>query len=406
MDTMRKRSTIAVILISAAVLFCVLLVVSKKQSSEPVKPDSVKSEPATSVPVKPARKIPALNIQGLYAGMSMDEVRRHLKQKAITKYESGFSDLFVYDPAPDTEVQITFTCSSGGFIVHRVELSRSFAVEETEMAVAKFKEHLAVKYGKPVYAEARPDDLKLCWGKCGKDAEADRLEATIARSDDRLRRLVLKLDNSSLVRTCKVLRTSKINRWLYRWISGVQQFRTGMSLRHATSVYKGWYGEELIADEVRDGAVPEVPVMVYTSEDYELFTALDADALAFEGKGPGSIVLKFTGDDAGKGSKLNRPLYEASFSTTTFSSKHLFADVQRKLDRFQKTYGMPDKIEQVPDGLTAVWSDGTLQRRVSILDSGLITFAEKDLSIIEAYRNTAVKKHGEYKKTRFDKNIF
>jgi hypothetical protein len=179
-----------------------------------------------------------------------------------------------------------------------------------------------------------------------------------------------------------------------------------MSLRHASSVYKGLYGEDLIADEVRDDAVPEVPVMVYTVEDYELFTALDADALAFEGKGPGSIVLKFTGDEAGKGSKLNKRLYSASFSTTQFSSKHLFADVQRKLDRFRKTYGRPEKIEQAPDGLTATWSSGTLWRSVSILDSGLMTFAEKDLSIIEAYRKAVVKKREEYNKTRFDKNLF
>ena len=406
MDNMRKRSTIVVILISVAILFYVLLVVSKQKTSEPVKLDVVKSEPSTSVPVKPAKKKATLNIQGLYVGMSMDEVRQHLHQKGITKYESGFSDLFVYDPAPDTEVQIAFTCSSGGFIVRSVELSRLFAVEETERAVTKFREHLAAKYGKPAIAGEQPEDLYRCWGKCVKEATEDRLEATIARSDDRIRRLVLRLDNSNLVQTCKVLRTRKINHWLYQWISGVQQFRTGMSLRHASSVYKGWYGEELIADEVRDDVVLEVPVMVYMVEDYELFTALDPDALAFEGKGPGSIVMKFTGDEAGKGSKLNTRLYSASFSTTLFSSKHLFADVQRKLDRFLKTYGRPDKIEQVPDGLTATWSNGTLRRSVSILDSGLMTFAEKDLSIIEAYRKAVVKKRAEYNKIRFDRNIF
>jgi hypothetical protein len=406
MDNLRKRSTTILILITVVAFIFILLLVSKQKRSELVKPGPVKAELVTSVPVEPKRKIPYLNIQGLYVGMSMDEVRQHLKQKGVTKYETGFSDLFVYAPIPDAEIQITFTCSSGGFIVRRVELSRQFAVEETETAVIKFKEHLASKYGKPVHAEAQSEDLDLCWGTCGQGGEGTRLKATIVRSDDRTRRLVLKLDNSSLVKTCKVLRTKKINHWLYRWISGVQQFKTGMSMRHASAVYTSWYGEELIAGEVRDDAVPEVPVMVSLARDYELFTALDSDALAFEGKGPGSILLKFTGDQAGKDSKLNKRLFYASFSTTAFSSEHLFSDVRRKLDRFIKKYGIPDRIEQMPDGLTATWSNGTLRRSVSILDSGLLTFVEQDPSIIETYRKTVIKKHEDYNVTRFDKNIF
>lgn len=166
------------------------------------------------------------------------------------------------------------------------------------------------------------------------------------------------------------------------------------------------YQDTIAPDEERDEASPRYAVTDYAVKDYDFFTALDFESQAFEGEGLGTIILKFTGDQSGKGS-LNKRLYYASFSTTRFTDRHLYSDVKQKLGKFIKVFGAPAEVVQQPDGITARWQQDAKQRSVGIFDSGLIAFEQSDPELKGAYRDAAVRKiDSKYNKTRFDRPIF
>ena len=363
------------------------------------------AQPAPAKTVKKKKAAASLSVQGFRIGMTLSDAKKLLQKKKVTGYETGFSDLFVYSPSPGAEIKLLFTCSAKEYILGRVELSTAFTIDETETALPKFKEKLVARYGMPSITESQWDRLDFCWGQCQQGASGTKLEAKTTVPQGNKRTLVLTLDNDALVRACSQLRPEKINSWLYQWIAAVQKFKPGMSLKDAAMLYQKRYQDKMALDEERDAVSPQYAVTNYVVKDYDFFTALDFESQAFEGSGPGAIVLKFTGDQAGKGS-LNRRLYYASFATTKFTDKHIYADVKQKLDKFIKSYGKPAEIVTLPDGLTARWQLDAKQRSVTIFDSGLITFEQSDPALKDAYRDAAVKKIGEYNKTRFDRPIF
>lgn len=219
--------------------------------------------------------------------------------------------------------------------------------------------------------------------------------------------LVLTISNNTLIRECAKLRPKKINTWLYQWIAAVRKFKTGMSLRDASALYEKRYQSTLVADEQRDETSRQFPVAYYVVNDYDFFTALDFESQSFEGEGPGTIVLKFTGDHAGKSGILNKKLYSMFFSTTKFTDMHIYADVKQKLDKFIEVYGPPVEVIQRPDGIAARWQRDTEQRSVKIFDSGLITFEQSDQALKDAYwEAAAVNKTNEYDITRRYEALF
>lgn len=356
--------------------------------------------------VKPEKRGYVLNIQGFRPGMTMPEVKQLLLKKNIKRYETGFSDAFLYHPSPHTVVKLLFNCSPKGQVLSRIELTTAFTAEETELAVTKFKERLVARYGMPLIRESRSSMLDFCWGQCDQELQGTRLEAKTLSVDANKRSLVLSLGNDGIIKKCGDLRERKINKWLYQWISYVRKFKLGMSLKDASALYQKRYQDKLIPDEERDEAVQRYRITNYVVKDYDFFDGLDYESLAFEGEGPGRIVLKFTGDQAGKKSRLNKRLYYSSFTTTKFTDKHLFTDLQQKLDKFFKIYGRTAEVYHLGDAVVASWRQDAKKITVTIFDSGLITFEQSDPSLRDAYRDEAGKKIEEFNKIRFDQSFF
>lgn len=383
----REKTTVALVL-----GVCILLGAAQPVCAEEV---NTKAEKKTVAP---------LNISGFRLGMTVSEAKQLLQKKKIRGYETGYSDLFVYSPSPGTEIRLVFTCSAKANILGKVELTTSFTTEEAELAVEKFREKLISRYGMPLFSGAQ-GDLDFCWGQCQQESNGIKLTAVTTEPQGNKRTLALVLSNDALIQACSELRPKKINSWLYQWIAAVQKFKLGMSLKDASALYGKRYQNKLELEEERDEAVQQYVVTDYVAKEYDFFTALDYDSQAFEGIELGTIVLRFTGDQAGKES-LNKKLYYASFATTKFTDEHVYADVQQKLDQFIKVYGTPAEVVPQPGGTTARWRQAAKQWSVSIFDSGLITFEQSDPALKDAYRDAAVKKIDEYNKTRFDKPVF
>jgi hypothetical protein len=359
----------------------------------------------TKKTVKTEKKTVApLNINGFRIGMTVSEAKQLLQKKKIRGYETGYSDLFVYSPSPGTEIRLLFTCSAKANILGKVELTTSFTTEEAELAVPKFKEKLIARYGMPLFSGAQ-SDLDFCWGQCVQGSSGIKLTTVATEPQGNKRTLALTLGNEALIQACSEVRPKRINSWLYQWISAVQKFKLGMSLKDASALYGKRYQNKLELEEEGDEAASQYAVTNYVAKEYDFFTALDYESQAFEGIEMGAIVLRFTGDQTGKES-LNRKLYYASFSTTKFTDMHVYTDVQQKLDQFIKVYGTPAEVIPQSGGTTARWLQDAKQRSVSIFDSGMITFEQSDPALKDAYRDAAVKKIDEYNKTRFDRPIF
>jgi hypothetical protein len=329
-----------------------------------------------------------------------------LQKKKVSGYETGFSDIFAYSPSPGTEIRLLLTCSAKENILGKVELTTSFTTEETALAVPKFKAKLIAKYGMPLFSGPQGGLLDFCWGQCEQGAKGIKLTAVATAPQGNKSTLALTLSNDALIQDCSEVRSKQINSWLYQWIDAVQKFKLSMSLKDASALYLQRYQNKLELDEERDEAAQQHTVINYVAKEYDFFTALDYESQAFEGVELGTIVLKFTGGQAGKDSSLNKKLYYALFTTAKFTDMHVYTDVKQKLDQFIKVYGTPAEVVPQPGGLTARWQQDAGQRSVSIFDSGLITFEQSDPALKDAYRNAAVKKIDEYNKTRFDRPIF
>jgi hypothetical protein len=347
-----------------------------------------------------------LDIRGYRIGMTVNEVNQMLRKRKITGYQTGFSDEYAYNSSPDTEVRLTFACSSPEDVLAAVDLTITFTVEESEVAVSTFKEKLIAKYGTPSVAEFQADGMDSCWGQCKQNAEGAQLRARTTAARGSIRRLVLTLSNDGLAKACEDVRLTRINRWLYQWIDSVRKFRLGMSLKDASVLYLKRYGEKLEVDHERDDSSQQQFVTSLVTRDYDFFRGLDFDSHVFKGEGPGMIILKFTGDEADEDSTLNRRLYYISFRTTKFTDHHVYDDAEKKLNRFIKSYGSPAEVVTRPDGITARWQHDELQRSLSIFDSGLITFEQSDLSLKNAYRDAAIRNLNEYQRNKFNKASF
>lgn len=384
----------------------------KKKASTPVAGNTAKTGKKTK-PVSAAdstgmkkRRTSVLDIQGYRIGMTVSEVKQMLRKRKITGYQTGFSDVFAYNPSPDTETRLTFACSSPEEVLAGVDLTITFTVEESQAAVSTFKEKLTAKYGTPSVAEFQTEGIDSCWGQCKQNAGGTQLRARTTEARGSIRSLALTLSNDGLVKTCEEVRLTRINRWLYQWIDSVKKFRLGMSLKDASALYLKRYGEKLAVDYERDDSSQQQFVTSLVTRDYDFFRGLDFDSHVFKGEGPGMIILKFTGNEAGEGSTLNRRLYYASFTTTKFADHHVFDDSVKKLDRFIKSYGAPAEVVTKPDGVAARWQKDELQRSLSIVDSGMITFEQSDLSLKNAYRDAAIRNIDEYKRNKFNKASF
>ncbi len=344
-----------------------------------------------------------LDIQGYRTGVTEQDVQQELRRRNISEYETGFSDVYAYDPSPDTEVRLTFSCSARGNVLSKIELTMMLPEAEAGQAISTLQKKLIAKYGTPMRSNAQNDGLDLCWGLCGQPANGRAVEARTTGLKGDTRSLLLSLNDERLVRACSDMRHARINQWLYGWIAAVQRFKLGMTVDDASALYLKRYGDKLALDKGRDPGLGAL--RYYGTNDYDFFGGLDFDSQAFEGEGPGAIVLKFTGDQAGKDS-LNRRLFYTSFSTTKFSDQHVFADVRQKLDMFIAAYGPPTAVVTHPDGTTARWENKAQLRSVSIFDSGLMTFEQSDLSLKDAYRDAAFREIEEYHKAGFEKMIF
>ncbi len=402
----RGRTMIINLVLGALVMF----IAAPPTYSQTVKADEAAPPPADAKEgktKKAVKTVAPLNISGFRIGMTLGEVKQLLQKKKVRGYETGYSDLFAYSPYPGTDIRLQFTCSAKGNILGKVELTTSFATEESELAVPKFREQLLARYGMPVFSGSLDDPLDFCWGQCEQGANGIKLTAVTTEPQGNLRTLALALGNDALVQACAELRPKRINSWLYQWIAAVQKFKLGMSLKDASVLYGKRYHNKLELEEERDEADQQHAVINYVAKEYDFFTALDYESQAFEGIELGTIILKFTGDQAaGKDSSLNKKLYYASFTTTKFTDMHVYTDVQQKLDQFIKAYGKPAEVVPQPGGTTARWQQDSKQRSVSIFDSGMITFVQSDTALKDAYRDAAVKKIDEYYKTRFDRPIF
>ena len=277
--------------------------------------------PTYAKTVKTKKTVAPLNVQGFRIGMTVGEVKQLLQKKKIRGYETGFSDILVYSPTPGTDIRLLMTCSAKGYLLEKVELTTSFTSEETELAVPKLKEKLIAKYGMPPVTGSQGELLDFCWGKCEQDAGGVKLTATTATAQGNKSILSLTLGNDELVRACSELRPKKINSWLYQWMDAMQKIKLGMPLKDVEKLYQKRYQNELQLDEEQDEASQQYAVTNYVVKDYDFFTTLDYESQTFEGVEPGAIVLKFTGDQAGKGGALNKKLYYASFSTTKFTDQ-------------------------------------------------------------------------------------
>ncbi len=369
-------------------------------------PQTAEPSPAKtkSKAIQARKNTPALSIQDFRIGMTAPEVKQLLLKKNIRNYDTGFSDVFAYNPSPGTEIRLLLACAAKGNVLGKVELTMPFTTEENAIAIPKIKEKLIARYGMPVFMGPQ-GDLDFCWGQCDQGAAGVKLTALATPPQGNKRTFALTLGNESLFQACSAQRPKTINSWLYQWIAAVQKFKIGMSSNDAAQWYRKRFQNNMELEEERDEESPHYAVINYVSKDYDFFASLDYDSQAFDGIDLGTIILKFTGDQAGK-STLNRKLYYTLFSTTKFSDQHAYPDVKQKLDQFIKAYGMPLEVVPQPDGITARWQQGSQQRSVSIYDSGLITFEQSDPALKDAYRESAVKKIEEFTKTRFDNPAF
>ncbi len=376
--------------------------------SEIAKMTGMEQAPLPSRKVKsaqPSQKLSPWDIQGFRTGMGMISVKQLLDKKGITGYETGFSDLFVYAPAVGAEIRLQFTCGPQEFVLDRVELTTIFPASESDRAIATYWDRLVAKYGHPARSDAGPGTMDLFWGT-GKQPDGRMLEAKTTVPEKENIRLIVTLSDQSLVRSCVERRAVKIDRWLNQWIGDVQKFSPGMGFKSVAAVFQKRYRDRLLVSEERDEGAAEYPVTNLVATDYDYFDGLNYDTLLFEGEGPGTIILKFTGDQAGKGNSLNQRLYYTYFSTTKFTDKHLYSGMQHKLDRFIKAFGNPVETTKRPDGITARWVKDTKQRVVIIEDSGLISLEQWDFTLRETYRNAAVKNLIELNRNKFNLEIF
>ena len=352
------------------------------------------------------KAVPVLNIQGYYVGMSIDEVKQILRKRGVKAYQTGYSDFFVYDSEPDTEISLSFTCSSNRSVLSTVQLVSAYDAADSAVAVAKYKKKMVSKYGKPSLAESNGDRFAYCWGQCQRKATGTRLQAKTMDSTEGKRKLVVTLRNDHLVQACAAQRRTKILAWINQWIGAVQKYKPGMTLNAAQKTYISFYKVKPVVEAVPAEQYPKQNIITLTISEHDNFDTLDPNLRVFEGGEPGRIVLKFTGEQTGRGDRLNSRLYYSFFSTTRFKGQHLYKKLTGKLDQFSRTFGPPDEIEAREDSMHAQWVSGSSIRKLEIFDSGLITFEQSDTTLLEAYRDKVFKLREIYRRTKFDKNIF
>ncbi|MBZ5653197.1 MAG: hypothetical protein LAO18_22255, partial [Acidobacteriia bacterium] len=181
---------------------------AKKKSAPPVgtmmaKPKKKRMSAVTTATTQFKKKtVPALNIQGYYVGMSIDEVKQILRKRGVKAYQTGYSDFFVYDSEPDTEISLSFTCSSNRSVLSTVQLATTYDAADTAVAVAKYKKKMVSKYGKPSLAESHGEQFSYCWGQCQRKSTGTRLEARTMDTAEGKRKLVVTLRNDHLVQAC------------------------------------------------------------------------------------------------------------------------------------------------------------------------------------------------------------
>ncbi|MDH4161354.1 MAG: hypothetical protein OEW15_01530 [Nitrospirota bacterium] len=378
-----------------------------------VMPAAAAPKQAPARPVKTKRLVkanktvtPLLNVQGFRPGMRMAEVRQLLRKKGVSEYTTAYADLFVYSPAPNTEMRLRFTCGAKGWVLGSGELETVFSREESAIAVPRYRDMLLAKYGTPVLPSPSPDRIDLCWGACLSGAKGVRAVAATSDAPDGLVRLRLTVENAALVQSCQGDRERKIGRWLSRWTRDIAKFQLGMSLREASKLYQKRYGDPLLVAREKDESGGRKVVTILATNEHDFFAGLDADSLLFEGKGPGRIHLKFTGSEAEFATGLNQRLFAASFTTTDFTDEHRFSDLDAKLDIFIKAYGKPSDVIRLTGLITATWQGGGKQRTLSIADSGMISIEQFDGVLLETYRDAAVQRQQGDAGTKFDRNIF
>jgi len=375
--------------------------------TEMAKPKKKRMSAVSTVTTQTNKKtVPVLNIQGYYVGMSIDEVKQILRKRGVKAYQTGYSDFFVYDSEPDTEISLSFTCSSNRSVLSTVQLATTYDAADTAVAVAKYKKKMVSKYGKPSLAESHGEQFTYCWGQCQRKATGTRLEARTMDTAEGKRKLVVTLRNDHLVQACASQRRTKILAWISQWIGAVQKYKPGMTLNAAQKAYISFYKTKPVVEAVPAEQYPKQNIITLTIAEHDNFDTLDPNLRVFEGAEPGRIVLKFTGEQAGRGDRLTGRLYFSFFSTTRFKGQHLYRQLAGKLDQFSRTFGPPDEIEAREDSMVAQWTSGASTRKLEIFDSGLITFEQSDTSLLEAYRNKVLKQRENYRRTKFDKNIF
>ncbi len=350
------------------------------------------------------KSVGSFTIQGYRIGMTMNQVKRVLRARKIKQYETGFSDLFSYSPAPDSELRLTFSCSAKGYVVSGVELSVSFDAADAAKAAQRYQKQLSERYGKPGTTASQAEELNSCWGNCAGASNETRLDASFADAPGGKRSFLLRLHKDALARTCAILQRKKIKRWLPQWLAFVQKFKTGMTLKAAGKAYAAWTKERPRIEAVPDTQDEGAPVTNYEISGHEYFSSLNADSRVFGSEGPGRTELKFTGDQTGA-RKLDRRLYFCRFSTTKFSAVTL-TDLDKKLDRFIRVFGEPTEVTAREDVLSALWEQGPIVRKLDMSVSGLITLEQSNFSIRDAYRNAVAGIAEKNKKKKFDKLIF
>lgn len=363
--------------------------------------------PPAAKPAK-AKKIsaPALVVQGFSPGMAMPQVRQLLKKKGVNEYTTAYADLFVYSPAPNTELRLRFTCAAKGWVLGAAELETVFSREEAAVAVPKYRDMLLAKYGVPALSSAAQDRIDLCWGACLSGAKGTRAAASTSDTPDGMVRLRLVVENSGLMRACQGDRENKIGRWLTQWARDIARFQLGMSVREASRLYQKRFGDPLYLVREKEDGGGRKPVTVLAAKEHDFFAGLDADSLLFEGKGPGQVALRFTGNEAEFATGLNERLFSLSFTTTSFSDDRQYRDLDGLLAPFLRAYGKPIEIIRQTGMAMATWQGGGKKRQVTVSDTGLITVEQFDSVLLETYRDAAVQRQQGDAATRFDKNIF
>ena len=349
------------------------------------------------------KSVRLFNIHGFRIGMTMREVKRVLHKRNIDKYETGFSDLFAFSPAPDSEIRLSFSCTRKDYVVSAVELTVTFDNADTAQFIQRTRKQLLLKYGAPAKTSSGQDTLDDCWGQCNESKSGTRLFAKIAENNKGEQNIDLVLRNDSLPRACTNLSRKKINAWLYEWIAFVGRFKPGMTLKAASRLYSernedGFTPVETL--DTRDGVI-SITNNVVTEHEY--FDDLDADSQSFEVEGPGQYELKFTGAQTGR-KALDSRLYACVFSTTKFKDAH-FQDFRKKLARFVRVFGEPTEVTRQPGKLTARWKRGKIARTLEIDSTGMLSLEETNYALRDSYRN-AVARIGEQKRKQFENHLF